>query len=73
MTRIFLLLLVALICAPSAFAQDKDYSFYEFYIGYAHTRAYNDADHFDKGGTATFNGNPVNFANERTGYNGFTA
>ena len=73
MTRFLLLLLVALICAPCAFAQDKDYSFYEFYIGYAHTRAYNDADHFDKGGHTTFNGTPVNFANERTGYNGFTA
>ena len=75
MTRVFLLLLTALICAPAAFAQssDKDYSYYEFYVGYAHMRAYNDADHFDKGGNATFNGNRVNFANERTGYNGFTA
>jgi len=75
MTRIFLLLLTALICAPAAFAQsgDKDYSFYEFYVGYAHMRAYNNADHFDKNCTATFNGNRVDFANERTGYNGFTA
>jgi opacity protein-like surface antigen len=73
MTRIFLLLLVALICAPCALAQDRDYSFYEFYVGYAHMRAENNANHFDKGGTATFNGSRVDFANERTGYNGFTA
>jgi len=75
MPRLFLLLLIALICVPAAFAQssDKDYSFYEFYVGYAHMRAYNNADHFDNGGNATFNGNRVDFADERTGYNGFTA
>jgi hypothetical protein len=73
MTRIFLLLLVALICAPCVLAQDRDYSFYEFYVGYAHMRADNNANHFDKGGTATFNGSRVDFASERTGYNGFTA
>ena len=75
MTRIFLLLLAALICAPAAFAQssDKDYSFYEFYVGYAHMRAYNDADHFDRGGRATVNGNRVDLIDDRNGYNGFTA
>jgi len=73
MTRFCLLLLIALLCAPAALAQDKDYSFYEFYVGYAHQRAYNHADHFDRGGRATFNGSPVDFANERVGYNGFTA
>src|SRR5438128_12648060 len=75
MTRIFLLLLVALILAPSAFAQNRrdDYSYYEFYVGYAHERASNNADRFDKNGTATFNGNRVDFASEKVGYNGFNA
>lgn len=73
MTRIFLMLLVAAICAPCAFAQDKDYSFYEFYVGYAHQRSFNNANHFDRGGRATFNGRAVDFGNERTAYNGFTA
>lgn len=73
MTRIFLLLLVALICAPAAFAQNKDYSYYEFYGGYAHERANNNADRIDKNGTATFNGNPVDFASRREAYNGFNA
>ena len=73
MTRIFLLLLIAAICAPCALAQDKDYSFYEFYIGYAHQRSNNNANHFDRGGRATFNSAPVNFASERVGMNGFTA
>src|ERR1041385_4153822 len=75
MTRIFLLLLTAVLCAPAAFAQstDKDYSFYEFYVGYAHMRAYNDADHFDRGGRATFNNNRVDLIDDRNGYNGFTA
>lgn len=73
MSRFFLLLLIALISAPAALAQDRDYSFYEFYIGYAHQRSYNNANHFDRGGRATFAGATVNFANERTGNNGFTA
>lgn len=73
MTRIFLLLLVALICAPAALAQNKDYSYYEFYVGYAHERANNNADRFDKNGRATFNGSPVDFASRREGYNGFNA
>ena len=41
MTRIFLLLLIALMCAPAAFSQNKDYSFYEFYVGYAYERVDN--------------------------------
>src|ERR1700716_2257380 len=73
MTRFFLLLLIALICAPAAFAQSKDYSFYEFYVGYAHERANNNADAFDKNGTARINGGTVNLASEKTGYNGFEA
>src|SRR5436853_6587913 len=74
MTRIFLLLLVAVILAPTAFAQNRrdDYSFYEFYVGYAHERADNNADTFDRNGRATFNGSRVVFADERVGYNGFT-
>src|ERR1700716_2976236 len=73
MTRFFLLLLIALICAPAAFAQSKDYSFYEFYVGYAHERANNNADAFDKNGTGRINGATVNLASEKTGYNGFEA
>ena len=73
MTRIFLLLLIAAICAPCAFAQDKDYSFYEFYIGYAHQRVDRNTGSFDRGGRATFNGAAVRFQDERVGYDGFTA
>ena len=72
MTRLFLLLLIALMCAPGAFSQRRDYSFYEFYVGYAHERADNNADTFDRNGRATFNGSRVVFADERVGYNGFT-
>src|SRR5437588_10950288 len=72
MTRIFLLLLVALILAPSAFAQNRrdDYSFYEFYVGYAHERANNNADRFDKNCTATYNGRTVHFASQKVNHNG---
>jgi hypothetical protein len=73
-TRFCLLFLIALMCAPVAFAQNRDdYSFYEFYVGYAYTRANNNADHFDKNGTATFNGARVDLASDRTNYNGVTA
>jgi opacity protein-like surface antigen len=71
MTRFYLLLLIALICAPAALAQNKDYSYHEFYVGYAHERANNNADRIDKNGTATFNGAPVDFASRREAYNGF--
>jgi opacity protein-like surface antigen len=70
MTRTFLLLLIALICAPAALAQ-SDYSYHEFYVGYAHERANNNADRIDKNGTATFNGAPVDFRSKREAYNGF--
>jgi len=73
MTRIFLLLLIALICAPAAFAQSKDYSTYEFYVGYAYERANNNADSFDKNCLATINGATVDFVSEKRGYNGFEA
>jgi opacity protein-like surface antigen len=73
MTRFFLLLLVALICAPAAFAQNNDYSHYEFYVGYAYERADNNAATFDKNGRATFNGATVTFGGGKTNYNGFNA
>jgi opacity protein-like surface antigen len=73
MNRIFLLLLIALICAPAAFAQNKDYSYYEFYVGYAYERADNNANTFDKNGRAKINGATVDLASEKVNYNGFEA
>ena len=75
MTRFLLLFLIALMCAPVAFAQTRrdDYSYYEFYVGYAYTRADNNADTFDRNGNAKFNGTRVDLASERQNYNGFTA
>src|SRR5260221_503351 len=73
MTRLFLLFLVALVCAPAAFAQSNDYSHYEFYVGYAYERANNNADTFDKNGRTTFNGKSVVFDDRRENYNGFNA
>jgi opacity protein-like surface antigen len=73
MTRTFLLLLVAMICAPAVLAQDKDYSRYEFVGGYAYERASNNAGTFDKNGRAAFNGNAVTFAEQKENYNGFYA
>jgi opacity protein-like surface antigen len=73
MTRIFLLLLTVTLFAPAALAQDRDYSFYEFYIGYAHQRVDRNAGTFDKNGRAIFNGTAVRFQDERVGYDGFTA
>lgn len=73
MTRTFLLLLVAMICAPAVLAQDKDYSRYEFVGGYAYERASNNAGTFDKNGRAAFNGNAVTFAEKNENYNGFYA
>jgi opacity protein-like surface antigen len=69
MARIFFLLLIALVCAPAALAQD--YSRYEFYVGYAYERANNAADQFDRNATATVNGARVDFVSQREGYNGF--
>jgi len=73
MTRIFLLLLIALMCAPAAFSQHKDYSYYEFYVGYAYERANNNADTYDKNGRARINGATVDLVSEKQGYNGFQA
>ncbi len=70
MTRIFLLLLIALMCAPAAFAQNKDYSYYEFYVGYAYERVDNDAGTFNKKKTP---GATVNIASGNRNYNGFMA
>jgi opacity protein-like surface antigen len=72
-TKIFLLLLIGLVCAPVALAQSRDYSNYEFYGGYAYERANNNADRLDRNATATVNGARVDFVSERRGYNGFEA
>jgi opacity protein-like surface antigen len=60
-------------CSPAAFSQNKDYSYYEFYVGYAYERVNNNADTFDNNGQATINGAAVNFVSEKRGYNGFQA
>jgi len=73
MTRIFLLLLIALMCAPVAFSQSRDYSYYEFYVGYAYQRASNNADTFDKNGRAKINNATIDLVSERPAYNGFVA
>lgn len=72
MFRPFLLLLVALMCAPAVFAQN-DYSRYEFYVGYAYERAENNAATFDRNGKTRLSGNPVLFEDRRENYNGFNA
>jgi opacity protein-like surface antigen len=73
MARFFLLLLVGLICAPAALAQNNDYSRYEFYVGYAFERASNNAATFDKNGRAAFNGATVLFDEKYQSYHGFNA
>ena len=73
MARFSLLLLIAVICAPALCAQDRDYSFYEFYGGYAYVRGDNFGDTFDRNGRKPINGSSVNFDSERVGYNGFQA
>lgn len=73
MKRSFLLLLIALLCAPAAFAQGKDYSFYEFYVGYAYERADNNAGGLSRNGKTKINGTTVDFASEKENYNGFQA
>jgi len=71
MPRFFLLLLMALVCAPAVLAQDRDYSRYEFVGGYAFERASNNAQTVDKNGRVTFNGNTVLFDEKYQSYNGF--
>ena len=70
MTRIFLLLLIALMCAPAAFSQNKDYSFYEFYVGYAYERVDNDGIAFKNKKTP---GATVTLTSDNRNYNGFMA
>ncbi|HYX31181.1 MAG TPA: hypothetical protein VE863_21775 [Pyrinomonadaceae bacterium] len=71
--RLFLLFLVAFICAPVVLAQSDDVKHYEFYGGYAYQRANNNAPSFDQNGAARFNGAPVVFNQRDQNYNGFTA
>lgn len=73
MRHLLLLLVIVLVSAPAAFAQD--YSDWEFFIGYAHERANNGADRIDDRGLAIApNGTTsrVDFASKRVGYNGAT-
>src|SRR4051812_25690994 len=72
MTRLFLLLLVALICAPAVLAQNQDYSRYEFYVGYAYERADNNGATIDKNGRLVLNGSNVTFVDDHANYNGFS-
>lgn len=68
MRYLLLLLAVLLISAPAALAQDKDYSDWEFYVGYAHERANNGADRLDSKGVRILPNNStarVDFASER--------
>ena len=73
MTKWFLLLLMVLVSAPAALAQDVGYSHYEFYGGYAYQRANNNAGSFDRNGTASIAGTQVILGRRDQTYNGFTA
>ena len=73
MRKLLLLLVIGLFCVPACFAQDKDYSDWEFYAGFAHERANNGADRLDitarrilPNGTTV----PVDFRSERVKFNG---
>lgn len=71
MSRFFLLLMLALISAPAALAQDREYSRYEFVGGYAFQRASNNAATMDRNGGAVSNGAGVLFDEKYQSYNGF--
>ena len=74
MRKALLLFVIALVCAPASFAQSRDYSFYEFYVGYAYERADNGADRLESGATAVVNGvtlTHVNLQPQNTAGNGF--
>lgn len=63
-----LVLVLLLVTAPAALAQDKDYSDWEFYVGYAHERANNGADRLDARGVRILPsgaGTRVDFVSER--------
>jgi opacity protein-like surface antigen len=73
MRYLFLFLALSLACAPACLAQDRDYSNWEFYVGYAHERANNGADRLDRTAVRKLpNGatTPVDFRSERIGFNG---
>lgn len=68
-----LLLIVLFVSAPAIFAQDQDYSDWEFYIGYAHERANNGADRLDARGVRILPSGAVarvDFVSEKVPYNG---
>ena len=68
MRYLLLLLTILLVSAPAALAQDKDYSDWEFYGGYAHERANNGADRLDARGKRVLPsgaGVRVDFVSER--------
>jgi opacity protein-like surface antigen len=74
MRKLLLLLAVTLLAAPAASAQNT-YSDWEFFIGYAHERASNGADHLDQRGLAvssTGATSRVDFVNKKIPYNGVT-
>ncbi len=71
MRNLLLLLAIALLSAPAAFAQD--YSDWEFYVGYAHERANNGADRLDVRGQAispTGVRSRVDFVSEKVPHHG---
>ncbi len=73
MRYLLLLLVILLASAPAALAQDKDYSDWEFYIGYAHERANNGADRLDSRGVRILPSGAtarVDFVSERVPSNG---
>src|SRR6188474_3726801 len=72
MHRCLLLLLLALVSAPAALAQDSDFKRYEFYGGYAYQRANNNGASISGNG-AVFNGTQVILGSRDQAYNGFTA
>src|SRR5437588_11284676 len=72
--RYLLLLLAVLVCAPASFAQEKDYSNWEFYGGYAYERAPNGAKRLNPDAAITFGTAiaKVNVSSEAVNYNGFS-
>jgi len=73
MRYLLLPLIVLLVSAPAAFAQEKDYGDWEFYIGYAHERANNGADRLDARGARILPSGAtarVDFVSERLPHQG---
>ena len=73
MRNLLLLLAITLVCAPATLAQNRNYSDWEFYVGYAHERANNGADRLDATARRLLaNGTtvPVDFRSERIPFNG---